>query len=168
MSLLPPSNSPAHGQTGLPPLPAYTIDQLVRMDGPTLNAVYQQGVSVALPPGKIRGTVIVSPGSRLAAPSSRMARVIWQGKVVGDCGDTVVNKFFGVRAINGQIYQAESWLDGRPSLIIDYSSTSRVYAKYRDEIRLVAPGIYLGLMYDRTCPQPVLKTYFLLEAPTCP
>lgn len=168
MSLLPPSDTTAQGQTGPPLLPAYTIDQLVRMDPGTLNQVYQQGCSVALPPGPIRGRVIVFPGSALAAPSSKVARLIWQGKVIGDGGDTVVNRFFGVRAIKGQIYQAESWLDGRPAVIIDYSNTSLVYAKYRDEIRLVAPGIYLGLMYSRTCPQPTLKTYFLLELPTCP
>jgi hypothetical protein len=57
-------------------------------------------------------------------------------------------------------------MDGRPALIIDYSRTSHVYARYRDEIRQVGPGLYLGLMYTRTAPQPTLKTYFLLEVPS--
>ena len=33
--------------------------------------------------------------------------------------------------------------------------------RYRDEIRLVAPGLYLGLMYDRS--GPALTMYFALE-----
>ena len=58
---------------------------------------------------------------------------------------------------------AESWRDGGPALILDYSQTSLLYAPYRDEIRQIAPGLYLGLMFDRnTCP-PKLKMYFALE-----
>jgi hypothetical protein len=47
-------------------------------------------------------------------------------------------------------------------LILDYSRTSRVYAQYRDEIRQVGPGLYLGVMHARTAPQPTFKTYFAL------
>ena len=57
----------------------------------------------------------------------------------------------------------ESWYDGRPALILDYSRTSRLYSPYRDEIRQVGPGLYLGRMYERTAPQPTLTTYFALE-----
>ena len=48
-------------------------------------------------------------------------------------------------------------------MILDYSETSLLYAPYRDEIRQIAPGLFLGLMFDRdTCP-PKLKMYFALE-----
>ena len=63
---------------------------------------------------------------------------------------TAVNRFFGMRMIRGQLYEGPSWLDGRPSLVLDYSQTSRIYADNRDEIRQVAPGLFLGLMYNRT------------------
>lgn len=92
------------------------------------------------------------------------ARLIWQGKVIDPSGSVAVNRFFGVPSIKGRLYQAESWLDGGPSLILDYAQTSRVYARNRDEIRCIAPGLYLGLMYSRTDAQPVLSTYFVLEA----
>jgi hypothetical protein len=150
-----------------PPPPAYSADQLIRMDPASLDQLYQQSAPTALPPGPIRGRVIPYPGTKLAVPSSKVARVIWQGKIIGPNGDTIVNRFFGVRMIRGNVYFAESWMDGRPSLIIDYRETSRLYAKYRDEIRQVSPGLYLGVMYERTCPQPTLKTYFVLEAPLC-
>ncbi|HEY2159561.1 MAG TPA: hypothetical protein VGH33_28310, partial [Isosphaeraceae bacterium] len=74
-----------------------------------------------------------------------------------------VNKFFGVRSVPGRLYQAESWRDGQPALILDYQETSRIYRNNSDEIRQVGPGLYLGLMYARTSPEPTLKMYFALE-----
>ena len=50
-----------------------------------------------------------------------------------------------------------------------FSTTARrrcVYKNYRDEIRQVGPGLYLGLMYDRTTAPPKTVMYFALEA--CP
>jgi hypothetical protein len=143
----------------------YTIDQVVRMSPGELDAVYAQGVAAAVPAGRVKGHALVAPGKRWAVPASKGARVLWQGKVFDPSGDGVVNRFFGVRMIRGNVYVAESWRDARPALIIDYSETSRVYARYRDEIRQVGPGVYLGLMYTRTSP-PELKRYFALEA--CP
>ena len=49
-------------------------------------------------------------------------------------------------------------------LVLDYSQTSLVYANNRDEIRQVAPGLFLGLMYDRTTAPPGLVMYFALES----
>lgn len=88
---------------------------------------------------------------------------MWQGKVFHPEDSTAINRFFGVRMIRGRLYSAPSWMDGRPSLILDYQDTSWVYGKYRDEIRQVAPGVYLGLMYERATPRPTFKMYFALE-----
>jgi len=38
-------------------------------------------------------------------------------------------------------------MDGKETIIIDYSQTSFVAKKIRDEIREVAPGIYLGKVW---------------------
>src|SRR5262249_34037488 len=129
-----------------------------------LDRLYQGAAATAIPPGKVRGRAILYPGTRLAVPASRVARFMWQGKVIQDDGASAINRFFGVRMIRAKVYYGESWLDGRPSLILDYQETSRLYAPYRDEIREVAPGIFLGLMYSRTVPQPTFKMYFALEA----
>ena len=90
-------------------------------------------------------------------------RLVWQGKIIEPGQTTAVNRFFGMRIIRGQLYQGPSWLDGAPSLVLDYSQTSRIYAGNRDEIRQVAPGLFLGLMYDRTTSPPGLSMYFVLE-----
>jgi hypothetical protein len=150
----------ARGQT---PSAATSLDQLLRMSPAELESLYRQGTTVAIPEGPIRGTAILSPGTRRTRPLSRGARLFWQGKVFEPGGATAVNRFFGLRIVRAQVVQDSSWLDGGPALVLDYSQTSRIYANNRDEIRQVAPGLFLGLMYDRTTSPPGLKLYFALE-----
>jgi hypothetical protein len=147
------------------PPAAVTLDQLLGMAPAQIESVYRQGTAVAIPAGKVRGTAILAPGTRRARIVSRGARLLWQGKVFESGEATAVNRFFGMRMIRGQLYEGPSWLDGRPSLVLDYSQTSRIYADNRDEIRQVAPGLFIGLMYDRTTAPPELKMYFALETP---
>jgi hypothetical protein len=142
-----------------------TMDRLVRMGPGELDALYRGAGVGATPSGKVRGRAIVRPGERLGPALSRGARILWQGKVFRPEDATAVNRFFGVRAVRGVTSVGPSWLDGRPSLILDYSGTSLVYARVRDEIREVAPGLYLGLMYARSSPQPTFRMFFALEAP---
>jgi hypothetical protein len=145
--------------------PAVTLDQLLAMTPTQIENVYRQGTAVAIPPGRVRGTALLAPGTRRARIMSRGARLLWQGKVFEAGEATAVNRFFGMRVIRGQLYEGPSWLDGRPSLVLDYSQTSRIYADNRDEIRQIAPGLFLGLMYNRTTSPPELSMYFALETP---
>lgn len=140
-----------------------TANQLTRMTTEQLLDLYRTAPAVAIPPGKLAGRALVRPGSRFSPVLSRAAGLIWQGKVFGEDA-TVVNRFFGVRVIRARVYHGESWLDGGPTLVLDHRETSRIYARFRDEIREVAPGLYLGLMYDRKSSQPQLTTLFALEA----
>jgi hypothetical protein len=144
--------------------PALTVDQLVRMSGPELDALYRQGAVAGMPPGRVRGTALLAPGTRRNGAMARGTRLVWQGKVFEPVESSAVNRFFGLPLIRAQVFQDQSWLDGAPALVLDYSQTSRFYAQYRDEIRQVAPGLLLGLMYARTTPQPTLRMYFALEA----
>lgn len=140
-----------------------TVDDLLRLSPAQLEWLYQASPPAPLPSGKVRGTPLLRTGTRMARPVSRGARVLWQGKVFRPNEAEAVNRFLGLRVIRGELYQAPSWLDGRPALILDYARTSKVYAKYRDEIRQVAPGLYLGLMFDRTTCPPSRTTFFALE-----
>lgn len=143
--------------------PALTARDLVNMSGPELDALYRGGAAVGLPSGRLRGTALPAPGARANGLMSTGARLIWQGKTVDSSGQLATNRFFGLPMIQGQLYLGESWLDGGPALILDYADTSRLYARNRDEIRQIAPGLYLGLMYGRTQPHPTLRLYFALE-----
>jgi hypothetical protein len=140
-----------------------TTGHILQLSGPELETLYRQGSAVGIPPGRVRGTAILAPGSRRNRALATATRLIWQGKVFDPAGGSAVNRFFGMRVVQAQVYQDRSWLDGAPSLVLDYSQTSRIYAGNRDEIRQVAPGLFLGLMYSRTEPQPTLLMYFVLE-----
>ena len=41
----------------------------------------------------------------------------------------------------------QSWFDQKECIVLDYSKTSLLAQWIRDEIREVAPGIYLGMVY---------------------
>ena len=147
--------------------PALTVCQLVHMCRAELDAVYESGTAPATLSGKVRGTTIPSPGSSFGPARSKATRVVWQGKVFDSCCGTATNKFFGLRAVKANVYSGESWMDGKPALILDYSQTSLVYRDVRDEIREVGPGLYLGAMVEDHCCGSRLKMYFVLEAPSC-
>jgi len=61
----------------------------------------------------------------------------------------VVNKVTpaGLNLIVAKTYYDQSWMDGKPTIVIDYSSTSLVAGQIRDEIREVEPGLYLGKVW---------------------
>ncbi len=161
-----PSPAPQQPELGLTRLgPIHSVDQLFQLGPAELDALYQQCPIAPLPSGKVRGRALLFPGTRLARPASKAARAFWQGKVFDSAKPGAVNRFFGLRMIRADVYQDQSWMDGQPCLVLDYSQTSRVYARYRDEIRQVAPGLLLGVMYDRKSkgPQPEITLYFALE-----
>jgi hypothetical protein len=64
--------------------------------------------------------------------------------VFDDAGVGLVNQWLGVRAVRASVGYGPSWLDGGPSIVVDYAATSRVWRDVRDEVREVAPGLYLG------------------------
>jgi hypothetical protein len=142
---------------------ALSLDQLALMSWPQLEALYRQSTAGTIPRGFARGLAIYCPESRLAGVRSRVSRLVWRGKVFDDEGDALVNQWIGVRAIRASVYYGPSWLDGEMSIVMDYSGTSRVWSDVRDEIREVAPGLYLGRMYRRRACGPQFKMFFALE-----
>jgi hypothetical protein len=145
------------------PATIQTLDDLVSLSAPQLDQLYRQSGPGPMPPGKVVGRALY-PDARHPRARSNAARIAWQGKVFDPETSTAVNRFFGVKAIQGKVYVGPSWLDGQPSIILDYEGTSKIYGNYRDEIRQFAPGLYLGLMYDRTKAPPTLKMYFAFDA----
>ncbi|RUL81171.1 hypothetical protein [Tautonia sociabilis] len=149
-----------------PGLAVRTLDDLVRLDPAALEALYRQSPPAGIPAGRVVGRPVVMPGSALAVPASRVGRLVWQGKLFDPAAGIAENRFFGVRSVPGELYYAESWLDGGPALILDYQRTSRIYRPYRDELREVAPGLVLGLMYDRRRPPDQRPRFFALDVRT--
>ncbi|WP_435015925.1 hypothetical protein TA3x_003482 [Tundrisphaera sp. TA3] len=145
------------------PASVQTLDDLAALSTPQLDQLYRQSGPGPVPTGKVKGRALY-PDARFGAVRSKAARAVWQGKVFRPEDSTAINRFFGMKVIAGNVYAGQSWLDGNPAMILDYEGTSRLYGNYRDEIRQVAPGLYLGLMYARTSPNPTLKMYFAFDA----
>jgi hypothetical protein len=133
-----------------------------------LEDLYRRAVVGPVPSGFAPGRAIYSPGSRLTVLRSRLTRLLWQGKVFpGD--DTMVNRMLGLQVIRADVYYAQSWFDGGQTLVLDYADSSKVWADVRDEMREVAPGLWLGLTYRRRCPEPKLAVFYVIDArgPCC-
>jgi hypothetical protein len=140
-----------------------TLDELAGMSAAELEAIYRQAEPGAVPHGFAKGRIVYAEGTSMAVFKSGTAKLVWKGKHFRADDMTLVNQWCGVRAIRASICYGESWLDGRPAIILDYRSTSRVWTDVRDEMREVAPGLYVGAMYLRRCPEPRLKLFFVLQ-----
>jgi hypothetical protein len=139
------------------------MDDLVRMNECQLLELFKSAEPGPAPCGYLPGRVISKPGKRTTVAKSNFMKHVWQGKYFDDCG-IMTNRMFGMKFTKGQVGADASWLDGRPANIIDYSQTSLLFKPYRDEIREVAPGIYLGIMWKRDDCQPKITTWFALDA----
>ena len=141
----------------------YVPEQLLRMDECQLIDIYKTGSVAPVPSGYTPGLVIYKPGSKLAVPMSKLMKLTaWQGKYV-TC-DKMINRQFGVPSIKADIRDGESWIDGGPTLVFDYYDSSLICKKYRDEVREVSPGIYLGCMHRREKDSVRIATWFALDA----
>lgn len=54
-----------------------------------------------------------------------------------------------MRFVRADVFRGVSWSDGKQSIVLDYLKTSLLAFFIRDEIRCVAPGLYLGKVYIR-------------------
>lgn len=121
---------------------------------PELDEIYRQAQPGDIPDGDTRGTAIAA-GSLLARLYARFARLFaWQGKVFDlfppdRKQGILINKItpFSLTFVVAKVYKDKSWMDGKETIVIDYSKTSFFFQKVRDEIREVEPGVYLGKVW---------------------
>lgn len=126
------------------------VPQLLEMSPDELATLFRSSPAGEIPVGKMHGTVLVAPGTEIAGPAKTLARIlVWQGKVFdaekGDLRNLILP--FGIKAIRAKVYKDASWFDQQETIVLDYSKTSFVAKKIRDEIREVSPGVYLGLVF---------------------
>jgi hypothetical protein len=127
-----------------------TEDVLLATSNQQLDRLFRASPAGPVPGGVLDGVAVLFPGSRLARPVAAFVRgVVWQGKVIAPDGASLRNRItpLGLRAIAAAVRTAGSLVDTRPCVILDYSATSLVARGVRDEIRLVAPHLYLGVVW---------------------
>ena len=137
------------GPTGVVDVP-----QLLDMSEEELDTLFTRSPAGPIPNGECDGTVIAAPGTELTELAAKMAYALaWKGKVFDGEKGTLENRItpFDLHAIAARVYRGESWFDQKECIVLDYSKTSLLAKRVRDEIREVAPGLYLGLVFwERT------------------
>ena len=129
---------------------AVTADQMLGMSKRQLDDLFGSHAAGEIPQGEARGTVIIRMGRWLSVLVSKIAhRIAWQGKVFDPVRGELRNEISPLRAkaIRAKVYKAPSWFDQKECIVLDYSRTSFVARKIRDEIREVSPGVFLGIVY---------------------
>jgi hypothetical protein len=151
------------GPTCNPPPRPCSFDALVRMNWPELEQLYRQSEAGTIPHGLTLGRAIYPSGQTLSGPRAAVSRMVWRGKFFkDDC--TMINQWRCCKATRARVYYGPSWLDCKPSIILDYQGMARfVWTDVRDEIREVAPGLYVGAMYHHKSPEKY-EVLFVLEA----
>lgn len=129
---------------------AYDVHKLLQMQQAELDDLFRGSPAGDIPNGEAKGTAIISPGTVFSESIARMVSLFaWQGKVFDASRGMLKNRItpFGLEAILARVYKADSWLDQKECIVLDYSDTSLVAHWIRDEIRCVAPDVYLGKVY---------------------
>jgi hypothetical protein len=129
---------------------SYDVSQLLAMSQAQLDDLFRNSPPGDIPDGPAKGTAIIATGTRYTAHIAQVVNHFgWQGKVFNAQKGLLKNRIlvFGLEAIVATVYKAPSWLDGKECIVLDYSDTSLVANRVRDEIRLIGPGFYLGKVY---------------------
>jgi hypothetical protein len=144
---------------------AYTAAQLMSMSSNELDDLFSNSPAGDIPNGEAEGTAIIASGTPFSHEIASLINIFtWQGKTFDAANGTLTNRIssFGVNAIVAQVYKTPSLFDNKECIVLDYSKTSLVAKHIRDEIRLIGPGTYLGIVYWDT-----KKTiHFSLQFPT--
>ena len=131
-----------------------TVKTLLSKSREELDEIYRNATPGDIPSGDTSGTAILAGAifSKIVAIFARL--LVWQGKVFdlfcpGGHAGLLVNKItpFGLTFVVAKVYRDKSWLDGKDTIVIDYSKTSFVAKVIRDEIREIEPGVYLGKVW---------------------
>jgi hypothetical protein len=129
---------------------ATDVPALLKMSNPQLDELFGRSDSGPIPDGQAKGTAIIAPGTAFTEElAEAVSLFVWQGKTFDGPHGVLRNRIsaLGVNAIVAEVYKGPSLLDNKDCIVLDYSKTSLVAKWIRDEIRLVAPNLYLGRVY---------------------
>ena len=124
------------------------------------EVLFRQGILGCGPHGPTGGTVLHADGKHPRA-KARLQGVVWKGKTFHDDG-TFTNRWLGgVHAVSADTRVEPSWLDGQPCLVMQYAPNAPVFGNVRDELRQIAPDVWLGRSYDAATGHA--KNWFVLR-----
>jgi hypothetical protein len=134
----------------MPASPKLHPKAFLKMSAEELDDIFRQSSAGTLPDGEGKGTAIIAPGTAISDDIAKFVHLFtWKGKVFDAKKGELRNKILplGHKAIVARVYKDKSWFDQSECIVLDYSKTSLLAKWIRDEIREVAPGIYLGIVF---------------------
>ncbi len=156
----------AVGQASDPPC-CLTMAQLKKLDICELDRLFAQAPPGAIPLGYARGQVLLMTDAKCPKLRARLASSAWKGKHFCEGGE-FINQWPGFTALRGKIEPGVSGYDNKPCLVLDYPADTPLFGNFRDEMREIAPGLYLARLYEK-CPCLRFTGYFAIQVcGTCP
>jgi hypothetical protein len=113
-----------------------------------LDDLYRRSTVHQIPNGWMSGHIIGF--TNMAAPNAvkRFADRHWMGKQVEPNGN-FINQWRHRRGRTSHIAIGPSFTDGNPSILFEYPRLTPIFGATRDEVREIAPGLFLVKMYRR-------------------
>ncbi|GAA2078868.1 hypothetical protein [Actinomadura alba] len=131
-------------------LPAST--DILSIPNAGLDRIFRASPAGPIPDGEAQGTALLFSGTVLGRAIARVVHLlVWQGKVFDRDHGRLLNKVtpFGLRRFPAEVRHGPSLVDGKECVVVDYSHTPGPVGGLQDEIRLVAPNLYLGVIFFR-------------------
>lgn len=143
------------------------LGHLKKLSACELTSLFEQAPPGAIPVGDVRGKVLLMTDAKHPRLQACLANLAWKGKHF-DSDGTYINQWPGFQALRGKAELGVSGYDGKPCLLFQYPPDTPLFGNMYDEIRQVAPGLYLARLYER-CPCPRFRGYFAMSAcGSCP
>jgi hypothetical protein len=144
-----------------------TLDYLRHLSPDELHQLFTDAEVGRPLVGVARGRLLCTTDRHLRRIKVGLSNAFWRGKAAQEDGAFVNCWIGGVQVLDSHYVIGPSWVDGRPALLFDYAPGTPLFGNMHDEVREIAPGLYLGPIYDR-CPTPKLRGYLALQmAPCC-
>ena len=125
---------------------------LVNMSQSEIDDLYNKGSVNKIPDGDSTGIAIIWAGSIFTKIIAFLSWLLfWKGKYFYKEEGYFLNKIlpFGIRAVKGEIYiEKETCFFCRgKAIVLDYSKTTLLLRAVREEMREIAPGLFLAQVY---------------------
>ncbi len=146
------------------PQTCLTPAHLKRMSLCELEHLFEQSSVGEIPVGYMRGQILLLTDARFPRLKASLAGTAWKGKHIDSDGD-FINQWPGFKAVSGHAAIGPSQHDGKPCIVMSYPRNAPVFGNTSDELREIAPGLFLGRLYA-VCPCPRFTGYFVIQA-TC-
>jgi hypothetical protein len=130
------------------------LEDLEGLSGCELASLYNNAPVGTPLVGVARGKLVYLTDKRLSKVKLQAANAMWRGKKACE-GGYFINRWIGNRDwIDSHYVIGPSWVDGRPAVIMEYPPGTKLFWNMHDELREIAPGLYLGPVFERfPCPK---------------